>query len=88
MKIIRIRAVWCMSCLVMNKRYAKIQKQYPGLQTIDYDFDTEASQFERYQIGTTLPVFLQVDSEGNELRRLVGEKSDKELLYWIEEGQK
>ena len=56
MKLIKISAMWCPSCLIMNSRINKylIDK---NIEVIDYDYD--------------------IDNE--EIKRLVGEYSVKEL---------
>lgn len=75
MKVIRITAVWCMSCLLMKRRYDKLfeEDQY---EIIDLDFDED--DIESYEIGDVLPVVI-IYKDGKEVKRLIGEKSKKDL---------
>jgi thiol-disulfide isomerase/thioredoxin len=78
-KIIVISALWCPSCLILNKQLKKMQELYPDLiiQKLDYDFDDDVKN---YEIGNILPVVI---SSGNG-KQLVGENSDQELQEFIE----
>jgi len=84
MKLIKITAIWCMSCILMNELLKKIEskneKQY---ETIDYDFDTDAEEIKPYDVGTILPVYILLDDHGNEVARSVGEKNKKELTKFL-----
>ena len=77
MKIIKISAIWCGACLITNKAWNELKKNY-NLETeeLDYDLDEEKVQF--YSPGKILPVFLFF-KEGKEVARLVGEVSYEEL---------
>ncbi|MEA3354859.1 MAG: thioredoxin family protein [Patescibacteria group bacterium] len=84
MKVIKIGAVWCSGCLVMQPRWKKIEDEMPELKTQYYDFDNDKKQIERYKVeGGKLPVFIFLDKKGNELKRLTGEISIKELVKII-----
>ena len=84
MKLIKITAIWCMSCIVMNETLKKIekknQKQY---ETIEFDFDSDTEEIESYNVGSILPVYILVDNNENELARSIGEKSKKELMKFL-----
>ncbi|MDD5980503.1 MAG: thioredoxin family protein [bacterium] len=75
MKVIKITALWCSSCLIMNNRWNEILKER-NIETInlDYDFD----DIEKYNVGDILPVFIFLKDD-KEIKRLVGEHSLKEL---------
>jgi len=80
MKLVKVTAVWCMSCILMNERLKKIEDENAtNYDTIDYDFDTDSQELEQYNIGTILPVYILFDSNSNEIARSVGENSKKEL---------
>ena len=49
MKLIRIGASWCSSCLIMKSRVADILNSYPDLDVINYDYDFD--EYESYQIS-------------------------------------
>ena len=73
-KIIKVSAVWCPACLIMNSRYEEIKKLFPNFEYIDYDYDLDEDIIEKYNIGTTLPVLIILDND-KEINRIVGEKS-------------
>ena len=74
MKIIKIGAVWCPGCLVMNKVWNNISKDYTDLEidSLDYDMD----DISKYNVGNVLPVIIFLNNEGLELERLVGEQKE------------
>jgi len=84
MKIIRVTAVWCPSCLVMRKTWKKWEEEYPNLDIIDYDYDMDEDIVAKYEVGTILPVLIREDND-IETKRLIGEKSMKDLLEFIGE---
>lgn len=85
MKVIKIGAVWCPGCHVMKSKWEEIEKEYPHLITEYYDFDEhEDMLINRYKIDDTLPVTIFVDKEGNELERLIGIVTKKEVISLIE----
>ena len=84
MKIVKINSMACPSCIIMNNRFDELKKKYDfESEEIDYDFD----DFD-YEVGRTLPVFIFLDNQGNELTRLVGEVSlerfESEINKYIE----
>ncbi|MGB7594111.1 MAG: thioredoxin family protein [Erysipelotrichaceae bacterium] len=79
MKIVMLSASWCPACLIVQKRMKTIQEiiaRYP-FEMLDIDFDEEKTAV--YKVGKTLPVFIVLDDEGNEIRRTVGERTALEL---------
>ena len=83
MKVIRISALWCPSCLMMKTIYQEIEKEYPMYEYIDYDYDFDSEKIEKYQVGNILPVLLLCDDSGQELKRIVGEHSKNELRQFM-----
>lgn len=81
MKIIRISAIWCSSCLVTFPIWKSIQKKYPSLEFVELDYDQDDISF--YQVGDVLPVMIFM-KDGKEVTRLVGEVTEKELESVIE----
>ena len=78
MKIIKIGAIWCGGCLVMNKTWNKLKDNYQfDYEELDYDMDEE--EVSKYEPGKILPVFIFMD-EDKEIDRLTGEFSYEELL--------
>lgn len=80
MKIIIVSAVWCPSCLVMNKMWKKFKEDYPDVEIEKYDYDFDEEIVEKYNVGKKLPVTIFVDSDGNEVNRLEGEITYEEVI--------
>jgi len=87
MKVLKFGAVWCPGCLVMRPKWEEIEKELPWLETEYYDFDKDKDVVEKYKVNQNLPTFIFLDKEGNEILRLHGEVSKKELLKIIEENK-
>lgn len=82
MKIIRISAIWCSSCIIMKSRFNDIIKNY-DIEVVDLDYDMDDIEIEKYSIGNILPVYIKVNNEG-EINRLIGEHSKEEIINFIE----
>jgi thiol-disulfide isomerase/thioredoxin len=82
MKVIKITAVWCSACLIMNKRWKEIEKKY-DIETISYDLDFDEDDVKQYEVGEKLPVFIFMGND-KEIGRLIGEKSLDEVINYIE----
>lgn len=87
MKVLKIGAIWCPGCLVMRPRWNEIEKEYSWLEVVNYDFDEDEEEVKKWNVGTTLPVFIFLDKNGTELLRLIGEQSKKKLVETILENQ-
>ena len=83
MKIIKIGAVWCPACLVMNKIWNNILKNN-DLDIIELDYDMDSDEVSKYNVGQVLPVIIFVDKDGLELERLVGEQKSDKLMEVID----
>jgi len=84
MKLVKVTAIWCMSCIFMNKVLKKIEsKSEKRYETIEYDFDADAEEIASYKVGEILPVYILLDDNGNELARSIGEKKKKELIEFF-----
>ena len=84
MKVIKITAVWCSACLIMNKRWKEIENKY-NIETVGYDLDFDEDEVKEYNVGDKLPVFIFLNKDSNEIGRLIGEKSIEEIEKYIEE---
>ena len=82
MEVIKINAIWCSGCLVMNKVWKQILEE-KDIKTIELDYDMDEEEVKRYNPGDVLPVFIFMNN-GEEILRIVGEKSKKEMLEEIE----
>lgn len=83
MKIIRISAIWCPSCIIMQNRWAKLSKSIENISFEDYDYDRDEEFCKNLQIGTKLPVCIFYRGE-EEIYRMIGEKSEKEMKKILE----
>ena len=81
MKIIRISAIWCSSCIIMKSRFNEIIKD-KDIEVVNLDYDID--DIEQYNIGDILPVFIKIKDD-KEVDRLIGEHSKKEIESFIGE---
>lgn len=82
MKIIRISAIWCSSCIIMKSRFNDVIKNY-SIEVIDYDYDLDEEEINKFSVGNILPVYIKINDE-KEISRLVGEHSKEEIINFIE----
>ena len=82
MKVIKITALWCSACIIMNKIWNEIIKE-KNIETIALDYDMDEEEAMKYNPGEVLPVFVFL-KDGQEVERLRGEHSKEELLNIIE----
>ena len=84
MKIIKVSAVWCSGCLVMNKTWNKLKEAYDfEYEELDYDMDEE--YLKRYPMGKKLPIFIFVDENEEEVARITGEYSYDDFVLVMQE---
>lgn len=81
MKIIRISALWCSSCIATYPIWQELKKKYPNIefQELDYDMD----DISKYEVGEILPVIIL--EKNGKVERLFGEKKLTEIIEKIEE---
>lgn len=79
MNVVVISAIWCPSCLILNKHLKKLKENY-DIKKYDYDFDEDI--IKKYNIGKVLPVII-AEVDGIEVGRLTGEKSYEEVLEFL-----
>ena len=84
MRLVVISAIWCPSCLILNKHLKKLEEVYPHLEIKKLDYDFDSSDVEKYNVKKILPVIVLEDDE-KELKRLVGEVEYDDLVHFIEE---
>ena len=83
MKIIKITAMWCPSCLIMNDLITQLINE-SKFELLSYDFDMDQDIVKEYNVGTILPVLIKLDDDGNEVKRLTGEHTKAEIINFIE----
>lgn len=79
MKIIKINAMWCPGCLISKSIWNEIEKDYPNYEYINLDYDLDEEVVEKYNVGDILPVVI-IEKNGIEIKRIIGEKTKKEIL--------
>lgn len=86
MKVIKIGASWCNGCLVMKPRWQKVEKEHPWLETKFYDFDEDPEIIKKYNVTEErMPVFIFLDKNNTEIKRLSGEISESDIITLITE---
>ncbi len=86
MKIVKIGAMWCPGCIIMQKVWNKLNENYE-LDITSLDLDMDSEEVEKYNVGNTLPVIIFY-KDNEEYKRLVGEKSYEEVESVIKEINK
>ena len=82
MKIVKISAIWCGACLIMNKVWNKLKDK--DIELIELDYDMDEDEVSKYNPGDVLPVFIVFNGE-KELLRLTGEFSYDEFISRLKE---
>lgn len=86
MKLVKISAMWCMSCIIMNNLLDDVLSKYNVLFDIeDIDYDMDSSLVSLYDVGSVLPVYILMDSS-LEVARLVGEVSEGSLISFLKDN--
>lgn len=83
MKVVKITAIWCSGCLIMNKVWNNILKN-KEIETIALDLDMNEEEVNQYNPGDILPVFIFYKND-IEIKRVIGEHSEAEMLKIIDE---
>lgn len=82
-ELIIITAIWCSSCLIMNDIIKKISSSYTNLKMRKLDYDLDEAEVLKYNVGKILPVLIINDTNGNELNRLIGERTIEEVTQFL-----
>ena len=79
MNIVVISAIWCPSCLILNKHLKKLKEDY---EIVKYDYDFDEDIVKKYNVGKILPVIIAL-KDGEEVGRICGEKSYEEIIEFL-----
>ncbi len=82
LRVVKISAIWCNGCLVMNKIWNNILKN-KDIETISLDYDMDYDEVKKYNPGNILPIFIFFIDDV-EKERVVGEKKESEMLEIVE----
>lgn len=77
MRVVKIGAIWCGGCLVMNKVWNKLLKNY-SFDYTELDLDMDEDEVKKYNPGDKLPIFIVLDKD-KEINRYIGEFSYDDL---------
>lgn len=83
MRVVKINAIWCSGCLVMNKVWSNILKKY-DIETLELDYDMDEEEVLKYKPGNILPVFIFFEGD-KELFRITGEMKEKDMIERMKE---
>ena len=81
--MIKIGAIWCSGCLVMNNVISKVKKNY-SFEMIEYDIDMDEEEVKPFEPGDVLPVFIVFNGD-QEVTRFVGEYSYDDFILKLKE---
>ena len=84
LKIVRVQAIWCSSCLYMSKVWDKVMKNKKDIEVINLDYDLDRDIIKEFKVSDNLPAFMFF-KDGKEVKRTYGEVSEKKLNKIIEE---
>ena len=77
MRVVKISAIWCGGCLVMNKVWNKLKDSF-SFDAIELDYDMDEDEVSKYNPGEILPVFIIFDGD-KEISRIIGEYNYQEM---------
>ena len=83
MKLLKIGAIWCSGCLVMNNIIQKARKNY-SFDYLELDLDMDEDEVKKYNPGDKLPVFIVLDKD-EEKSRFTGEYRYEEFVGKLKE---
>ena len=83
MKIVKISAIWCGACLIMNKVWNNLKEKYE-FEDIELDYDMDEEEVKKYNPGDILPVFIVFDKD-KEILRMTGEFKLEDIVDKINE---
>jgi len=68
----------------MSEKYDRLKSEFSNFEYINFDFDFDKDKTAKYNIGKILPILI-IEKNNEEILRIIGEKSYKELKKQIEE---
>ena len=86
MQLIKISAIWCPSCLIMEKVWQQLKKELSNIEFISYDYDLD-EEVEAYNVGETLPVIILKNND-KESTRFIGETTKDQIIEGIKKYEK
>ena len=59
MKIIKVGAMWCPACIVTNKYWKEIKKEYEEIEFVDYDLDMDEEEVKSFGLDKLINITIQ-----------------------------
>ena len=85
LKIVRVQAIWCSSCLYMSKVWDKVMKNKKDIEVINLDYDLDRDIIKEFKVSDNLPAFMFF-KDGKEVKRFVDEYTPKDINDYITEN--
>ncbi len=79
MKVVKVGAMWCPACIITNKFWKEIKKEFLNIEFVDLDLDMDEDEVKDLNIGNILPEIIIFNNDGKELTRVIGEKKQNEI---------
>lgn len=76
MKIVRISAIWCSSCIVTFHAWEKVKENHEDIPFLELDYDMD--DIESYDVKEILPVTIFYENE-KEIARIEGEFKESDV---------
>lgn len=83
MRLLKFGAIWCAECIVMNSILEEIQELIPDLNIEHIDADASPEILKKFGIEK-IPVFIFLDKEDSQIKRLNGIQNKEDLIIEIE----
>lgn len=83
MKILKFSATWCGPCKMMKPVVDKVQTDLQ-ITIHEVDIDDEPQEATKYDVRS-VPTFMKVDDDGNEIARVMGAIPYPKLVEFINE---
>ena len=85
MKLLKIGALWCKECAIMEPMWQEIEKEVPELQSEYFESDERPDLLKKYNIKE-IPTFIFFNKDDKEILRLEGLQNKEELIKIVKEN--
>lgn len=83
LKVIKMGAVWCPPCQILNKVFDKIAAATEGVEFVHVDIDEEPELAEKFEVRSVPTIIFEVD--GVKVDTIVGLVAEQTIIDKIEE---
>ncbi|MCK4554662.1 thioredoxin family protein [Candidatus Parcubacteria bacterium] len=85
MKLLKIGALWCKECTIMEPMWAGIEAEISELQSEYFESDEHPDLLKKYNVKE-IPSFIFLDKDDQEILRLEGLQNKEELVKIVREN--